>query len=234
MNKHHEALLDEIQKHQRKRNHSQANDSYLSSGHRYYDVSVPERRRLSKDWVKANNAIPQKAFRAVLDSLFRGKSHEEKTVACLLLAYHSDHRARIGPKELDAWLEHLVGWAEIDSLCQSTYPAEEVLINWKAWQALIRKLARDKNINKRRAALVFLTGPARTSNDPRILALALETIERLKSEREIIITKAVSWLLRSLVENHKRNVAQYIARNRASLPAIAVRETERKIKTGRK
>lgn len=234
MHQHHKALLAEIRKHQRKRDHGQANDSYLSSGHHYYDVSVPERRRISKDWVKANRSIADSAFVAVLESLFRGKSHEEKTLACILLADHRVGRGTIGTKQLNAWLDHLVGWAEIDSLCAGVYPAEELLADWTAWQAFIRKLARDKNINKRRAALVFLTGPARTSGDPRIAALGFEVIDRLKSEREIIITKAVSWLLRSLVQHHKKEVARYLASNANALPAIAVRETERKIRTGRK
>jgi 3-methyladenine DNA glycosylase AlkD len=234
MHAHHKTLLAEIIRHQRKRAHSQANDSYLSSGHHYYDVSVPARRAMSKAWLKANKSIADKEFIAVLDSLMLAKSHEEKTVACILLACHSPGRAVVGPRKLDAWLEHLVGWAEIDSLCSNVFKAEELLGDWSAWERFIRKLSRDQNINKRRAALVFLTGPVRYSSDRCLADLAFAVVGRLKGERDIIITKAVSWLLRSLTENHKRAVAGYIARNRASLPAIAVRETTRKIATGRK
>jgi 3-methyladenine DNA glycosylase AlkD len=68
----------------------------------------------------------------------------------------------------------------------------------------------------------------------RLAGLAFEVIETLKPERDIIITKAVSWLLRSMVQLHQRAVAGYINENRHSLPAIAVRETKRKIATGRK
>ena len=234
MHAHHKTLLAEIQKHQRKRAHSQANDSYLSSGHHYYDVSVPARRAMSKAWLKANKAIADEQFIAVVDSLVHGESHEEKTVASILLAYYAPGRAAVGPKKLDAWLDHLVGWAEIDSLCSNVFQAEEMLGDWPAWERFIRKLSRDKNINKRRAALVFLTGPVRYSADKRLAALAFGMVEALKGERDIIITKAVSWLLRSLTDNHKRAVAEYIKRKRDSLPAIAVRESTHKIKTGRK
>lgn len=234
MHAHHKTLLAEIKEHRRKLVHSQANDSYLSSGHHYYDVSVPARRALSKAWLKANKTIADKQFLAVLDSLVLGKSHEEKTVACVLLAYHAPGRAAVGPRKLDAWLNHLVGWAEIDSLCSNVFKSEEMLADWPVWERFIRKLSRDKNINKRRAALVFLTGPVRYSSDKRLADLAFAMVEALKGERDIIITKAVSWLLRSLTQNHKRAVADYIATNRASLPAIAMRETTRKIATGRK
>lgn len=234
MDRHHTALLVELRKHARKRAHSQSNDSYLSSGHLYLDVSVPHRRAISKAWLKANENIAKAEFCMVLDSLVRGKSHEEKTLACILLASHRGHRATIGPKRLDIWLDHLIGWAEIDSLCANVFKPEELLADWSSWKRFVQTLARDKNVNKRRAALVFLSGPVRYSRDERLSALAFDVIERLKSEREIIITKAVSWLLRSMVTNHKKAVADYIAKNRGALPAIAVRETMRKIKTGRK
>ena len=80
---------------------------------------------------------------------------------------------------------------------------------------------------------MLLTGPARASADPRIRDLAFETIDRLKAEKPILITKAVSWLLRALAErHHKREVAAYLDVHAAALPAIAVRETRRKLQTG--
>jgi 3-methyladenine DNA glycosylase AlkD len=234
MHVHHKSLLTELKKHQRKRTHSQANDSYLSSGHIYYDVSVPARRAIAKAWLKENKAIAPKQYEALLKSLVLGKSHEEKTLASLLLAGNRQGRASIGPQQLDHWLNHLVGWAEIDSFCQNVFTAEEMLGDWPAWERFLRKLAKDKNINKRRASLVFLTRPVHTSKDQRFAALAFENIERLKHEREIIITKAVSWLLRCMTTHHKRMVTDYIAAKRETLPAVAVRETLRKVRTGRK
>jgi 3-methyladenine DNA glycosylase AlkD len=231
---HHQVLLAGLKKHRRIRAHSQANDSYLSSGHHYYDVSIPVLRTLAKSWLKRNKGIAGAEWFAVLNGLYSGKSYEEKVLASILLSYNRDGRRTVGPKQLDAWLDRLAGWAEIDSLCQSTFTTDEILGNWREWERFIRALSRDPNINKRRAALVFLTTPVRKSDDKRLAALAFEVIERLKPERDIIITKAVSWLLRSMVQHHKRAVAACIDANRRSLPAIAVRETTRKIATGRK
>jgi len=78
------------------------------------------------------------------------------------------------------------------------------------------------------------TRPLRRSEDKGLAELGFRTVEVLKSERAIIITKAVSWLLRSMVAHHRGAVAAYIKENHHSLPAIAVRETTRKIATGRK
>ena len=79
-----------------------------------------------------------------------------------------------------------------------------------------------------------LTTATRSSGDPRLNTLAFETLEALKSERPILITKAVSWLLRSMAERDPEPVANHLDQHAASLPAIAVRETRRKIATGRK
>jgi len=233
MHKHHKVLLADLEKHRRRRAHSQANDSYLSSGHHYYDVSIPALRALAKAWLKENKNVPATEFSAVLDSLYRGKSYEEKVLASVILSYHRAGRGVISTKQLDAWLDLLVGWAEVDSLC-AWWTAEEVIAGWPEWQRFIRSLSRNRNINKRRAALVFLTGPLRRSNDGRLAALAFETVEELKSESDKMITKSVSWLLRSMVPHHKRALSAYLKDNRQALPAIAVRETARKIATGRK
>jgi 3-methyladenine DNA glycosylase AlkD len=233
MHPHHKTLLAEIQSKQRK-GRDAFGASYLRSGHRYYGLTAPELRGLAKAWLRANKTLPPEEIVDTLGNLIEGPSHEEKTLAAVLLGYSKEARAAVSTKNLDAWLDHLAGWAEVDALCSNVFKPDEVLADWKAWERLLKRLARDENINKRRAALVFLTGPVRYSADKRLLALAFETVERLKSEREIIITKAVSWLLRNMSMQHKKAVAAYIAKNKASLPAIAVRETARKITTGRK
>jgi 3-methyladenine DNA glycosylase AlkD len=106
--------------------------------------------------------------------------------------------------------------------------------DWAGWRDLIERLSDDVNINRRRAALVLLTRPTRTSDDPRFRDLAFVVVERLKVERPILITKAVSWLLRSMTARHGPAVAAYLDANAASLPAIAVRETRAKLASGTK
>jgi 3-methyladenine DNA glycosylase AlkD len=56
----------------------------------------------------------------------------------------------------------------------------------------------------------------------------------LKGERDILITKAVSWLLRSMSARHGPAVAAYLDASAASLPAVVVRETWTKLRTGTK
>ena len=235
MHSEHRVLLDQLRQASRPRSHGQPDPgAYLGVERVSYNVTVPDRRRIARAWVSDHKALPPPAVLAVVDSLFAGASHEEKTLAAELLAAQPKARASFGPAEVDRWLNHLAGWAEIDTLCQNLFTAEEMLGDWPAWKALIERLARDPNINRRRAALVLLTRPVHRADDPRFAALAFQIIERLKAERPILITKAVSWLLRAMTTRHGPQVAAYLDAQAASLPAIAVRETRTKLATGRK
>jgi 3-methyladenine DNA glycosylase AlkD len=212
----------------------QQNDSYTGSGHPFFNVSLPDLRRIGRTWLAGRRKADDADLLAVVASLFIGEAYEEKVLAAILLAANARMR-RLGTAALaDGWLDHLQGWAEIDSLCASVFGPDEMEADWPAWRDLILRLSRDANINRRRAALVLLTRPTRTSPDPRYRDLAFEIIERLKSERPILITKAVSWLLRSMAARHGPAVAAYLQAQAASLPAIAVRETRTKLRTGTK
>jgi 3-methyladenine DNA glycosylase AlkD len=209
-------------------------DSYGGSGHLFYRIPVPERRAMARAWLAAHKSWTPDQIIPVIESLLAGESHEEKTMATLLLRYGARLRGGLDPNHLHRWLGQLNGWAEVDSLCQNLFAAEEMLADWPAWRALLDQLATDGDINRRRAALVLLTGPTHYSPDPRFRDQALITIDRLKAERDILITKAVSWLMRSMVTRHRAVVERLLAEDADLLPKVAVRETRIKLATGTK
>ena len=67
-----------------------------------------------------------------------------------------------------------------------------------------------------------------------MVKLALENVDRLKGEKDVLITKAISWVLRSAIPAQKDVIKKYLNLNMASLPKIAVRETLVKLRTGKK
>ena len=209
-------------------------ESYILSGHEYLSIAVPIRREIAKTWLKENPDVSDQDFLAMIDGLFMGKTHEEKTIASMFLALNPDARKKVTFPQINRWLDELVGWAEIDTLCAGTFSLDNFLDTWDGWEKFLCNLARDKNINKRRAALAFLVRPLAKSDDERIWALALDLADQLKHKKEILITKAISWVLRSGVANHKEAVRNYLKKEKDNLPKIAVRETVRKIETGRK
>lgn len=215
-------------------NHQHYNGSYTGSRHFFYAVPVPERRAILRELRRKHKAVSAKEWVQLVDALISGESHEEKTMGAMLLGYETKAREAVGFPRLDRWLNKLVGWAEIDAFCYNVFTADELLTEWKSWQAFLRALAKDKNINKRRAALVYLTHPTTKSDDARLHELAYELIDRLKPENDILITKAISWLLRSMADTKPERVAAYLEKNEETLPKIATRETRKKLLTGKK
>ncbi|MFN8889622.1 MAG: DNA alkylation repair protein, partial [Cyclobacteriaceae bacterium] len=208
--------------------------SYIGTQHPLYNITNPVLRLIAKEWKRDHKQMSVAAFQKMITSLVHGKSATEKLLAGMLLDVATPEQRNFKPALFDDWLNHLEGWAEVDTLCTGQYTNAEIPRQWSAWQKLLTKWAKSKNIHKRRASLVFLCSPAHQQKDDQLATLALANIDQLKHEKEILITKAISWLLRSLVKHHKKLVNDYVSDNRLGLPAIAVRETMTKITTGKK
>lgn len=234
MNKFHKEILKEIKEYTHKTSNSTWVAKYLGTSHMYYSLNNPTKREIAKVWVKNHKDISISEFSNLLSSLYKGDSYDEKSIASYLLLYLPALRKQLNVNLLNSWLDYLSGWAEIDSLCQSNYTANEMLSNWNSWRDLISKFSKDKSISKKRASLVLLTKVVYQSDDKRLSDLAFKIIERLKVEKDVLITKAISWLLRDLTKLHKKEVEDYLKENANSLPKIAIRETKRKLLTVRK
>lgn len=208
--------------------------NYIGTNKIYYAISTEAHRKIIKDWIKQHPNLNEKEYTDLLTSLYEGQSVNEISIAGSLLRHHPRLRRTVKPEHIDIWLNRLQGWAEVDSLCQSNFSAEEVLTQWDEWQRLLTKLASDDNVHKKRASLVLLTKPVRDSEDPRLEEMAFRNIDKLKQNRHILVTKAISWLLRDLIKHHRQKVETYLRDNEDTLPRIAIRETRTKLLTGKK
>jgi 3-methyladenine DNA glycosylase AlkD len=215
------------------RDSAQAQQSYTGAIHTHLDVAVPTLRAFVKGWAKEKQPTYQE-WVALLTALYTGVSVEERLIAGMLLSAFPKYRAQLPLDQLSTWLEELVGWAEVDGTCQSIFTSKEMLTRWEEWEKFLRGLVSDPNINKCRASLVLLNLPIRESTDKRFLSLALTQIDVLKGEKDKLISKAVSWLLREAIKHHKEDVARYLETNVDSLPKSVVREVQTKLMTGKK
>lgn len=207
---------------------------YLGSDKPTKCTRTGEMIKIAKDIIKKENPNLSE-FTNLIDQLYKNaKTFQEMDLAGRLLQVAPNLRKNISPIKLDYWLNFTHGWAENDVLTQNNFTDEELLSDWITWKKLLIKFSKDKNIHKRRASLVLLVKSLRLSPDKRLSDLAFQNIQRLKTEKEILITKAISWILRSLITHHSKEVSAYISENRDMLPSIAVRETEMKLATGRK
>jgi 3-methyladenine DNA glycosylase AlkD len=233
-NIHHKNLLAEVKRTAGRPAQDKFLNRYLGADRPRYDIRNPEMRSIVSAWLRANRSLTSAQIASVISSLVQGRSVTEKMTGGFILDRCSADQRKFPPKLYDRWLNHLEGWAEVDTFCAGKYSGKEVPAQWKLWRPLLIALAKSKKISKRRASLVLLCAPLRYSEDRRLAKLAFANITRLRHEDSVLITKAISWLLRSMVKLHRPALVEFLRLHREELPSIAVRETETKIRTGRK
>ncbi len=234
MNPQHRFLLDQFQNTRPGRGQTTQRPEHLGTQRRWYGLKNEQRRRIMLDFIAANRDLPYEDWLALIDSLYKGESYEERCAPQTLLVKFPRYRRQLPLQQLEAWLGLLEGWAEVDSTCQTVFTAKDLLTSWEGWRDLLESLSGDDNINKQRAALVLLTAPIAQSADERILNLSLALIDRLKAEKDKRVAKAISWLLRKGIKQHRDAISDFLDSRADSLPAIALRETRKKLKTGKK
>lgn len=234
MNPHHQAILERFQQTDPGRGSATQRPEHRAISRRWYGLTNAQHRQVILDFIKTRKDLSYDDWLALIDALYHGDSYEERCAPATLFRRFTLYRRQLPLSRLDQWLGNLEGWAEVDSTCQTVFTDKDMLADWDAWEALLESLSRDANINKRRAALVLLTAPITKSSDQRILRLSLRLIELLKSEKDKRITKAISWLLRKAIKQHRQAIKDYLDARAKSLPAIALRETRKKLTTGKK
>ncbi len=209
-------------------------DNYLGNQHPRYAISSSLLRGIGKEWVTANVDLSADAFAEVLNDLIHGESATEKWMAGILLDYSKREQRKFDPRLFDTWLDQLEGWAEIDAVCTSKYTRTEIVNQWSKWKPLLIKFSKSKNISKQRASIVFFCSPLSQFENADLSEIVLQNVDRLKSEKSVLITKAISWILRSMIKHNRTAVEKFLAEKGPELPRIAVRETMVKLETGRK
>ena len=207
---------------------------YLGTPRQVLGVRADDLRKLAKETVKANAAWPDAAWLALLDALYAGDLFEQRSLAGLMLGVLHPLRRRLDLARLRGWLAQQAGWAEVDTTCQSSWTDKEVLARWAEWDPFLDELSRSGTISLRRASLVLLVTPLRHNADARLTQRGLANVERLQGERDRMITKAVSWVLRSMIAEQPETVRRYLDENSGELQSTVVREVRKKLETGRK
>ncbi len=215
-------------------NPSKHSDSYGGNKDKKLHLRMPIIRGVAEDFVKENENLNKEEWSKLLLLLSRGDFDEEKQIIGKILENNRELRKNIDLEVVEKILSGMKGWSQVDSVCQSVFEAEDMLARWKDWKELIQKLSESENINKKRASLVLLTAPVREKRDERLLKLSFLLIEKFQKEEDKLVTKAISWLLREMIKNYRKEVEVYLDQNENELPKVAVRETKNKLKTGRK
>lgn len=198
--------------------------NHARTGVHRYGVSNAACRGILNTVSHQINALDHDGQQAILDRLAAGTSHEEKTMVGLLLKMRPKLRAGIAPAKLKAWIHHLDGWTQIDSLCQHVFTAEEMLTDWPNWSTVLQNLSQSGDERDQRAGLVLLVGPVRRTHDPRLVERAEISLRNALGYDVPLVQRAISWLLREMMHLYPGEVSRFLKLHESELPDSVVRE----------
>lgn len=209
-------------------------NKYLGSTNTILCLPTKERGSAIKQWYLNHKDLDTEEITKLIDTLIKSSIYEEKVTGSHLLALYKNYRKTIPLEYLSNWLQYLSGWAEVDNFCYGMFKADEIVARLEEWKEFLRKLNNSNNISERRASLVYLCKPTKKIFQSEFKDLAFTNIKNLIHEKDILITKAISWLMRDMIKNYREDIIKFLAENKETLPKIAIREVNNKLTTGKK
>lgn len=183
-------------------------------GDRFRGITVPVQRKLARQY----RHLPFEDAAALLESEW----HEDRLVALFLLMHLYDKgapplRAKIHKHYLARVAERVNNWDLVDT--SAAYLVGSHLANHAADTSLLDKLARDKNLWRRRVAIVATHHFIRAQRFGETLRIA----EALLHDREDLIHKATGWMLREMGKRDVAPLLLFLDRHAAVMPRTMLR-----------
>ncbi len=199
----------------------------------FYGVAVGDLRRIAKGWHRDHPGAAPGEVAAVADALWTTGVREEMVVAALVHGHDRRARSTMGLRRADRWTRTLDNWETADAMA-AWLTAPAVADDPGRRYSMLETLAGRRNPWARRVGLVACIGTGRTPSAaewwPRVSGIVL----RLAVDREASIPKAISWVLRVHTAHAPRLIEEFMDVHQDVLPAIALRETRNKLRTGTK
>lgn len=222
-------LLEQIRQHADPE-HQATVGRVVPTGLKVYGLRVPQLRAIVRAWGHAHQQIAHDDLVALVDSLWNGESREERMLSTYLLEHYKHLVPDLTRADFEQWRQSLDNWEMTDGLGW-------VLALWLSADPDARldylgELIVEEDVWSHRLALVATATINRGHTGFTIPDLTLELVDRVKTERHPMITKAVSWALREMTKSHPDRVAAYLEENGEVLARHVVCEVNNKLRTG--
>lgn len=203
------------------------------SSQRDFGVYTPDMRSVVRDY--KSRLVAESADDVYATAL---KLREKNVTECRqagyeLIAGHKGARESLTPKRIEALGQGIDNWACVDGFCCT--------LVGRAWRegrvsdATIMRWSKSQDLWWRRAAVVA-TVPLNIKSHGGVgdTVRTLMVCEALLGDKEIMIQKAISWALRTLVPWDRESVQAFLVEHSGSVSARVRREVTHKLQTGKK
>ena len=196
-----------------------------------HGARVPDLRRLAKRWRRGHREAAPDEILALVESLWDGESRDERALGLEILFLYPLIVADLKRRHFDRWRADIDNWGVCDFL------ATRILGSWAAASPekrlrYLEELVGDPEVWSRRLGLV---ASVRLNHDSDAYGeWTLAQVDCVLDERDPMITKAVSWVLRTMTKFDTEAIRSYVESRADRMAAQPRREVRNKLHTGRK
>jgi len=196
--------------------------AYMKSSMPFRGVPAPIQKRLWRDAFAAHPLTTAAIWERVVLEIWRTAAFREERYAAVGLASdrrYLSYRTRAALPMLEEMIVAGAWWDYVDAL--ATHPLGDILVsNARRVAPLMRRWARDRDMWKRRAAILCQIRRKGETD----LALLYDCIEPNVGDRQFFIRKAIGWALRTYAWTDPNEVKRYVKARRDTLSPLSVRE----------
>jgi 3-methyladenine DNA glycosylase AlkD len=198
---------------------------YVGTDLEFWSVSTPNFRALIR---QIADDLPQ-SWEVCADALWQRPIYDVRILAILLAANHAGQFRKTHWNLLAGWMKDASGWAMVDTLCCEALAP--LLKNYPELADKTGTWPRSRNLWMRRASLVAFCVPVRHGE---LSERAFNHAAALLEDRDPMVVKAESWLLRSATKHFKSEVESFLRSHESEMAPLILREVRTKMATGRK
>ena len=205
----------------------------IPSSQKVLGLKTADMRLVIKQFYPEIKELPFQEFFDLLIVLKATEIFEVGLVANEFVSKSKGFRKKLNAQHINDLMIGLDNWASVDSY--ATYVSGPAWINDQLSKEDVLKWSASKDVWVRRLAIVSCVPLVRKSEGEewkRDITLLLCKMHLADSE--MIIHKAISWALRSLVRCWAQDVLDFVDANKLLFKPFVEREVVNKIKTGRK
>jgi 3-methyladenine DNA glycosylase AlkD len=205
----------------------------IKTGLPFYGVGLRDLERIARGWLREHPEAGPGEVLALADELWGRAVREEMVAATYLVHRHRGALQGFGARRIDRWGRLLDNWETTDNV------GGRVVGPWIALDPpnripVLERLATRRNPFLRRLALVGCVGFGRGDDSDRWWPQVSAIVLSLAGDEAASIPRAISWVLREHLRHSPAAVAAFLDEHAGELPAIALRETRNKLRSGTK
>lgn len=201
--------------------------SYMKSAMPYHGVAAPALRQACKRLFAEIELPSREIWRGHVLELWRGARYREERYVAIELTGDKRARAFQTPVEMALYEEIIVTgawWDYVDGVASHRVgpilrdypePMKKKMLVW----------SRSANVWKRRTAILCQLGFKKDTD----LGLQYACIEPSLDSKEFFLRKAIGWALRQYAWTDPAEVKRYVAKHRARLSPLSIREALKNI-----